>query len=264
MNPENFQNFQADFGLTANDYATHRAGFPDSLFERLAGWGIGLPGQKIVDLGTGTGTLARGFALRGSRVTGIDPAAAMLQQAQKLDQAAGVQIEYRVATAEHTGLPDACADVVAAGQCWHWFDRAAAAREVKRILRPDGLVVLAHFDWIPLPGNLVEATEQLIRAHNPDWNLHGGNGLYPQWLTDLGQAGFSDLKTFSYDIFVPYTHEGWRGRIRASAGVGASLPPERVAAFDRELAALLQNRFPQPVLQVHHRVFAVAGRRPES
>lgn len=251
-----------DFGLTATDYATHRAGFPASFFERLTAWKLGLPKQKIVDLGTGTGTLARGFAQRGCQVVGIDPAAAMIEAAQKADQVAGVEVSYRVARAEKTGLPDASSDVVIAGQCWHWFDRVAAAQEANRILHPDGMIVIAHFDWIPLNGNVVEATEALIMAHNPAWDMGGGMGLYPQWLRNLGEAGFHEIETFSYDVMVPYTHESWRGRIRASAGVGASLSPEEVAIFDRELAELLRERFPEPVLGVHHRVSAVLGRPP--
>ncbi len=80
-----------DFGRTAADYARHRAGFPASLFERLCGLGIGLEGQDVVDLGTGTGTLGRGFARRGCRVIGIDPAAEMLEQAKALDAREGLQ-----------------------------------------------------------------------------------------------------------------------------------------------------------------------------
>lgn len=249
-----------DFGRTAEDYANYRAGFPDSLYDRLAAHGIGLHGQSVVDLGTGTGTLARGFARRGCRVTGIDPAPALLEQARLLDAQAGVRVEYRQGTAEVTGLPDACADVVTAGQSWHWFDRVLAAREVARLLRPGGRVVIAHFDWISLAGNLVDETEQLIRRHNPNWTMDGGSGLYPDWLRDLGEAGFRDLESFSYDVLVPYSPESWRGRIRASAGVGASLPPDAVAAFDTELAALLQDRYPGSVHAIPHRVFAVLGR----
>ncbi len=70
---------EPDFGRTAQDYAEHRAGFPESFFERLAARGIGVAGQRVVDLGTGTGTLARGFARRGCEVTGIGPAAEMLE-----------------------------------------------------------------------------------------------------------------------------------------------------------------------------------------
>src|ERR1044071_129589 len=100
-----------DFGATSKDYARHRAGFPDSLFERLATYGIGKPGQCLVDLGTGTGTLARGFARRGCHVIGIDRDEAMLARARRLVPAA----DYRCATAESTGLPDTSADVVTAG-----------------------------------------------------------------------------------------------------------------------------------------------------
>jgi len=50
--------------------------------------------------------------------------------------------------------------------------------------------------------------------------------------------------------------------VRASNGVGATLPPEQVAAFDRALAALLAERFPGATLIVLHRVFAVLARAP--
>ncbi|WP_026733319.1 class I SAM-dependent methyltransferase [Fischerella sp. PCC 9605] len=253
-----------DFGATASDYAKYRAGFPSSFFNRLSEYGIGLPAQTIVDLGTGTGTLARGFATRGCHVIAIDPSAAMLEQAKQLDQSANVKIDYRVATAENTGLQESSADVVTAGQCWHWFDRPRAVEEVTRILRANSYIVIAHFDWIPLKGNVVEATEQLIEAHNPAWNMGGRNGLYPMWLRDLGDGGFCEIQTFSYDVFVPYTHEGWRGRIRASAGVKASLTPDQVEVFDREFTVLLQAKYPTPILEVHHRVFAAIAKSPKS
>jgi SAM-dependent methyltransferase len=152
--------------------------------------------------------------------------------------------------------------VVTAGQCWHWFDRPKAAREVKRILKPNGRIIIAHFDWIPLPGNVVDLTEELIGQHNPQWTYRGGTGIYPQWLRDLGQAGFADIRTFSFDVNVPYSAEAWRGRIRASAGVGASLSPAQVENFDSELKRLLEERFQasdKTVLQIPHRVFTVAG-----
>jgi SAM-dependent methyltransferase len=252
-----------NFGATSEDYARHRAGFPDSLFERLAAHGIGKHGQSIVDLGTGTGSLARGFARRGCHVIGLDPAEAMLQAARELDASAGVSVEYRVARAEDTGLPDAAFDVVAAGQCWHWFDRPQAAIEAARVLKPDGILVIAHFDWIPLTGNMVRATEELIEHHNPDWKMGRGLGVHPLWLRDLGEAGYRGFETFSYDVDAPYTPEAWRGRIRASAGVGGSMSAEQVEEFDKELAGLLASRFPGALVQVPHRVFAVLARVPE-
>ena len=107
------------------------------------------------------------------------------------------------------------------------------------MLKPGGTLVIGHFDWIPLPGNMVEATEKLIEKHNPKWKFGGGLGIHPQWPRDMAVAGFKNIETFSFDLDAIYTHEAWRGRIRASAGVGASLAPEAVAAFDDDLRAML-------------------------
>jgi len=250
------------FGRTATDYGRHRVGFPDALYDRLGAFGVGAAGQRLLDLGTGTGALGRGFALRGCRVTGLDPSPELLAEARRLDGEAGVEIHYVVGRAEETGLEAARFEVVSAGQCWHWFDRPAAAAEIRRLLVPGGWLALAHFDWIPLPGNVVAATEALIEAHNPDWTMGGGTGFHPEELADVALAGFGDIETFSFDIAVPYTHEDWRGRIRASAGVGASLAPEAVARFDSALAALLAERFPDDPLAVPHRCFALVCRAP--
>ena len=128
-----------NFGMAASDYGTFRAGFPDSLFDRLQEFEIGRPDQSVVDLGTGTGTLARGFARRGCSVIGVDPDERMIAQARELDRKAGVSIEYVEATAESTTLEAGIAHVVTAGQCWHWFDRPRALAEVQRILLPGGM-----------------------------------------------------------------------------------------------------------------------------
>lgn len=251
-----------DFGKTATDYGRYRAGFPTEFFERLVAYGVGQAGQRVLDLGTGTGTVARGLALRGCVVTGLDRSDALMAEARRLDAEAGVSVSYLTASAEATGLPDSSFDVVTAGQCWHWFNAPAAAREALRVLAPSGTLVICHFDWIPLTGNVVAATERLIERFNPEWRLGGGNGIHGEFLGDISLAGFHDLETFSFDIDASYSHEAWRGRIRASAGVGASLPPEQVAAFDAELKRILEHDFPADPLAVPHRVWALVARAP--
>ncbi len=253
-----------DFGHTAEDYARHRAGFPDALFDRLMQDGVARPGERLLDLGTGTGSLARGFARRGLEVTGLDPSKPLLAQAKRLDREAGVTVRYVVARAEDTGLPPASFEVVTAGQCWHWFDRPAAAREARRLLIDGGRIVLAHFDWLPLSGNVVEATERLILEHNPEWRGAGGFGIHARHLPNLTLAGFEQLTTFSFDQPVSYSHAAWRGRIRASAGIAASLPPDHVARFDADLAALLSREFPDDPLSIPHRCWAAIGHVPSS
>jgi len=253
---------EIDFGRTAKDYGAHRAGFPEPLFERLARFGVGNTGQRLLDLGTGAGSLGRGFAMRGCQVTGLDPSPDLIEEARRLDRAAGVKSDYVVARAEETGLPGTSFDAVTAGQCWHWFDRPRAGREIRRLLVPGGTLALAHFDWIPLPGNLVAATEALIEAHNPDWRFGGMTGVHADELADVALAGFRDIETFSFDLDVAYDHAAWRGRIRASAGIGASLSPAAVERFDAAHAVMLAETFPDEPLAVPHRCFAVVCRAP--
>ena len=240
---------QIDFGKTAADYGRHRAGFPERFFDRIFQMKLVAPSDRALDLGTGTGSVARGLALRGCVVTGLDQSAALIEQSRQLDRESDVDIRYITAKAEETGLPDQSFELVTAGQCWHWFDRPRAAAEAQRLLVPGGLLMLAHFDWLPLPGSVVAATEALILAHNPKWAvMANGNGLHPWWFADLGTAGFSDIESFTFDMQVPYTHEAWLGRIRASAGVGASLSPDAVARFDADHKALLERDFGQDPL----------------
>ncbi len=247
-----------NFGKAADDYGTFRAGFPESVFDRLAEFDVGLPDQTVVDLGTGTGTLARSFALRGCEVIGVDPDPRMINVAKKLDRQKKLSIRYVEVKAEATGLGSGAADVVTAGQCWHWFDQPRVIAEVIRLLQPGGKLVVASFDWLPLIGNVVEATEELIMQYNPDWHLGGGVGMYPQYLPVLSAAGLQDIQTFSYDLDVAYTPEAWRGRIRASAGV-AALDSESALNFDADLTALLSDQFPSSVLDVPHRIFVIVA-----
>ena len=251
-----------DFGQTADDYARHRAGFPPRLVERLREMQVVRSGAHAVDLGTGTGTLARLLAQSGCEVTGVDIATPLLEQARRLDSEAGVRIAYVHARAEQTGLGGSSYDLVCAGQCWHWFDRPAAAAEVRRLLRPGAHAVIAHFDWLPLAGNVVEATEEVILRHSPRWQFAKGTGIYPQWPADLQNAGFAELQTFSFDVDVRYTHESWIGRLRASAPIAGTLEREAVEAFCRDMLALLRARSDAEPLLVPHRVWALTARAP--
>lgn len=250
-----------DFGKTAHDYKTHRQGFPPALFDRLVQMGSIGAGKRVLDLGTGTGTLARGMALAGCEVTGLDISPELIAQAKILDAEANVTTRYIIAPAENTGLPNVSVDVVTAGQCWHWFHHVNTLAEVNRVLVAGGTLVIAYLDWIPLAGNVVEATETLMQAHNPTWTGAHANGIYAHYLKDVAEAGFVDIQTASFDLNLLYTHEAWRGRIRASAGIGALLSVEKIHAFDREFEALLAEKFPQNPLEVFHRVWWVVAKK---
>ena len=256
-----------DWSRTSSDYARHRAGFPPSFFRRLEGAGLVVGGARALDLGTGTGTVALGLAARGMRVVGVDVAKGQLAAARRAAARDGLEIEFRLASAEATGEPDASVVLVTAGQCWHWLDRAAAASEAMRVLAPGGSIVIAHLDWLDRSGNVIEATMELAERHgaklNPVLARYQVRSFYPHWLDDLFDAGFVRPESESHDVAQRYTHEAWRGRMRASALIGATLEPARVEAFDRELAALLATRFADP-MEVPHRVFVARAKKGET
>lgn len=252
-----------DFGRSADDYDRHRPGFPDSLHERLSERGWTLPGMRALDIGTGTGSLALGLARRGLDVVGLDVSEPLLVVARDRASTLGLEVRFVHGTAEETGQEAGCFDLVTAGQCWWWFDAPRAAREVERVLRQGGRLLMANFSYLPLADSAAEATERLILAHNPGWPKAGESGLVERQVRDLDAAGFRDVESFSYVEPVTFTHEGWRGRVRACNGVGATLEPEAVEAFDRELAALLSEEFAGD-LDVPHRVFVATGVTPSN
>ena len=261
IDPQAMRAFGAtvDFGRTADDYTSNRAGFPKAFFDLMHERRYAHPGQHALDLGCGAGSVARGLAQMGMTVTGLDPAQPLLDQAARLDNDAGVRVSYLQGTAETPPFDDDSFDLITAGQCWHWFDRPTVAAQVARLLKPGGRLVIAHFDWLPLPGTVVAATEALILTHNPDWAGAGGSGIYPDWLADMAIAGFTGLETASFDMAQPYSHAAWRGRIRASAGIAASLGTDAVAQFDMSLQEMLATDFPEDPLHIPHRVWLATG-----
>lgn len=127
--------FKDHFSGHARSYASFRPGYPEELFDYLAG----LPRRRGTawDAGTGNGQAALGLAERFDRVIGTDPSARQLELAEPHPR-----VEYRVASAEDSGLPDASVDLVAAAQAFHWFDFDRFFAEARRVLAPGGAVVV--------------------------------------------------------------------------------------------------------------------------
>lgn len=185
----------------------------------------------------------------------------MMEAAKALDAAQGLHIDYVLGKAEATGLASASFDLVTAATCWHWFARANATQEVLRLLKPRGWLLICSLDWLPLGDNLVARTEAVVQRHNPKWPFGGLDGMQRHAVRDMRMGGFQSIETFSVDLDIAYSHEGWRGRMRASAPISGSLDPDQVQAFDTELAAMLARDFAQVPMQAAHCLFAVFGRK---
>lgn len=256
-------NSSIDFGRRSDDYAAYRPGFPGSFYDRLERL-VPLKGIDALDLGTGPGIVALELARRGASVTGIDRSANQVAAAAKAAAGAGLDgTTFLVGPAEHTGLPDASFDLVTAGQCWVWFDHDAAIAEARRLLRPGGVLVVAHYCYLARCNPAAARTEALVLKHNPGWAMAGWTGIYPKHIDQMQQGGMELIEQFCYDHLQPFTHESWRGRMRTCNGVGSGvLTDQQVARFDAELGELLSREFPGEPLLIEHRVWAVVVRKP--
>ena len=170
---------QINWSLTSADYAAHRPGPPARLYDMLALLGVGVPGQHLLDLGTGTGLVAREFARRGCIVSGTDIALGQIEAARAQAQSEALKIDFQVAPAEACPHADASFDIVTASQCWLYFDAERAIAEVKRVLKPGGLLVTTHFSWLALADPIASASEQLVLRFNPAWKGANWPGKVP-------------------------------------------------------------------------------------
>src|SRR5262249_186545 len=100
-----------DWGLTSGDYARYRPGYPPSFFRRITPLGVGERGQRVLDLGTGTGNMGRALAGLGCSVIGVDIAEPQIREARRLASEEGLKAEFLVRPAEQTELPAGSFDV---------------------------------------------------------------------------------------------------------------------------------------------------------
>lgn len=105
------------------------------------------PGERWLDVGTGTGALATLAARAGADVTGVDLAPALIERAQRFAEADGLAIRYDVGDAENLPYDDASFDVVASSVGTIFApDHEAVARELARVCRPGGRLGLGCWD----------------------------------------------------------------------------------------------------------------------
>ena len=160
---EDWEARRTSFGAVAADYAALRPGYPAEAVAFL----LGDRPLEVLDLGAGTGLLTDALLAAGHAVVAVDLSAPML--AELAARLPAVRVE--VGGAESVPLPGGSVDAVVAGQAAHWFDPAPAAAELRRVLRPGGVVGFVwntrdeRVPWVRALGELL-ATES--RDHEAD------------------------------------------------------------------------------------------------
>jgi SAM-dependent methyltransferase len=109
------------------------------------------PGDRWLDLATGTGAVAERAAERGATVTGVDLAPDLIATAGERASARGLEIDYVVGDAERLEFEDGSFEKVSS-TCGIMFtpDHESSARELARVTAPGGRIALAN--WTPTGG----------------------------------------------------------------------------------------------------------------
>lgn len=125
--------FHDHFSAVASAYARHRPHYPVELFDRLR---AAAPGRRLAwDAATGSGQVAVALADRFARVVASDAAPAQLAHARRARR-----LFYCAATCEEAPLASAAVDLVTVAQALHWLDLDRFFAEVRRVVRPGGVV----------------------------------------------------------------------------------------------------------------------------
>jgi SAM-dependent methyltransferase len=222
------------FDPVAEDYELGRAGWPPEVLD-------GVEAEVVLDLAAGTGKLTRLLVDRFPHVIAVEPLAGMRAVLERVVPEA----ESLDGTAEAIPLPDASVDAAFVAEAFHWFDAAAAAHELARVLRPGGTLRLVFNVWkSPFRPSLGPDARRLLG----ELTARAGPGGGPKVVAGEWKRGFEN-EPFSRLEERHVEHEDLADRDRAvahlvSTSAAAALPePERLALAENLRRAIAAGTY---------------------
>ncbi len=244
------------FATTAATYAARREPYPPAFFAAAAN-GLKLTGREaLIDLGTGPGLIALGFAPYVGRVVGVDPEPAMVAEARRAASLAGVPVTIVEGRAEDLSREVGAFDLITIGRALHWMDRQATLAALDRILAPGGRILICGSSAASGTNPWRETYETVLRSWSePRDGSH--RRIHEHWFDGT-------LFQRIAEIAVSHSHEVTpealvERALTRSTSSRAVLGPQ-VDAFRAELLQALAPFFPdgvgQEVVEAKARVFA--------
>ena len=159
--PDQSKTFEDHFSGHSDQYAQHRPKYPDEIYAYLASI---TPASTLAwDCGTGNGQAALGLAKYFDRVYATDASAGQIAAAYPHEK-----VEYHVEPAENVSVQTSSVDLVTVAVAIHWFNFDEFFREVRRVLKPDGILAA----WTYSLSEISPEVDQLIRQYYYE-TLHG-------------------------------------------------------------------------------------------
>jgi SAM-dependent methyltransferase len=240
------------FSRVADQYSSFRPSYPDELFDWLA---CVAPQRNLAwDCGAGNGQATAALAARFARVVGTDISAAQLAHAPAL-----ANVEYRVAPAENCGLPARSADLTTVAQAMHWFDLPRFYAEVRRVLKPQGVVAAwgynrLHIDDAELQRIIDRFYDETIGPYWPPERLHVESGYrklpFP----------FAHIEAPSFSLRKDWSREHLLGYLRSWSAVGRFKAANGYDPVDAVAEQILPHWAEGRMVQVEWPLFLLAGR----
>ena len=170
MSPESAdRRYGTVFDEIADEYDRRRPGYPDVLIDQacqVAGLGAG---DRVLEVGCGSGQLTRALLARGLRVTAVEPGTSLVALARQNLDGAG-DVEFVNARFEDASLPRERFRAVFCASAFHWIDPEVSWQRAADVLGPGGTLALVQYFGLDEPRSRLdqEAVLGAMRRVAPD------------------------------------------------------------------------------------------------